>query len=50
VRRAYLELAKAEPDRITVIDASVELPSVEKQVEAALEALRVLRQWTFGTA
>jgi len=42
VRAAYLELAKAEPDRITVIDASVELPLVEGQVKSALEALQVL--------
>lgn len=47
VRAAYLQLAKAEPDRITVIDASVELPLVESRVKAALEALQVLRQWSF---
>lgn len=39
VRAAYLELAKAEPDRITVIDASVDLPLVEGQVKATLERL-----------
>lgn len=49
VRAAYLQLAKAEPDRITVIDASVELPLVESRVKAALEDLQALRRWTFGT-
>lgn len=49
VRAAYLQLAKTEPDRITVIDASAELPLVESRVKAALEALQVLRQWSFAT-
>ena len=49
VRAAYLRLAKAEPDRITVIDAAVELPLVESRVKAALEDLQALRRWTFGT-
>lgn len=49
VRAAYLQIAKAEPDRITVIDASVELPLVESNVKATLELLRVLRRWTPGT-
>jgi len=43
VRAAYLKLAQAEPDRITVIDASAELSVVESQVKATLEALQVLR-------
>jgi dTMP kinase len=39
VRAGYLELAKSDPRRIQVIDASVELPQVEAQVLAALERL-----------
>ena len=39
VRAAYLQLAKAEPDRIAVIDASAELPLVESRVKATLERL-----------
>lgn len=39
VRAAYLDLAKAEPDRIRVIDASVPLEQVEKQVDGVLENL-----------
>ena len=39
VRAAYLELAAAEPHRIRVIDASVALPEVERQVIEALESL-----------
>jgi dTMP kinase len=48
VRAAYLQLAKAEPGRITVIDASVDLPMVESQVNATLERLQALRRWTLG--
>jgi dTMP kinase len=39
VRAGYLELAKREPRRIQVIDASVELPRVEAQVVGVLERL-----------
>jgi dTMP kinase len=39
VRMAYLELAAAEPHRIRLIDASVALPEVAKQVSAVLEGL-----------
>jgi len=39
VRAAYLELAKAQPHRIRVIDAAVELPEVERQVVRVLEGL-----------
>lgn len=39
VRAAYLDLARAEPKRISVIDAGVALEQVEKQVDAVLESL-----------
>jgi dTMP kinase len=39
VRAGYLELAKREPHRIKIIDASVELPGVEAQVIRVLEGL-----------
>lgn len=39
VRAAYLELARQEPRRIQVIDASLPLAQVERQVTAALERL-----------
>lgn len=39
VRAAYLELASREPKRIRVIDASVPLEAVERQVAAVLEQL-----------
>jgi dTMP kinase len=39
VRATYLGLARAEPARIRIIDASRALADVEKQVAAALEAL-----------
>lgn len=39
VRAAYLELARREPQRIHVIDASVPLEAVERQVTAVLERL-----------
>lgn len=41
VRAAYLELASREPKRIRVIDASVPLEAVERQVAAVLEQLPV---------
>jgi dTMP kinase len=41
VRAGYLELAKREPRRIQVIDASVELPRVEAQVLGVLERLMI---------
>jgi dTMP kinase len=41
VRAAYLELARREPQRIHVIDASLPLPAVEQQVAAVLEQLRL---------
>lgn len=39
VRAAYLELARREPRRIQVIDASVPLEAVERQVAAVLARL-----------
>ena len=39
VRAGYLELARREPDRIQIIDASVDLPGVEAQVIQALQRL-----------
>lgn len=39
VRAAYLELARQEPQRIQVIDASLPLEGVERQVTAVLERL-----------
>ena len=41
VRAAYLELARREPHRIRVIDASVPLEDVQRQVAAVLEQLPV---------
>ncbi len=39
VRAAYLDLARAEPHRIHLVNAAVALPEVERQVVAVLEAL-----------
>jgi dTMP kinase len=39
VRAAYLELARREPQRIRIIDASSPLEAVERQVIAVLEGL-----------
>jgi dTMP kinase len=39
VRAGYLELAKREPHRIQIIDASADLPGVEAQVTRVLEGL-----------
>jgi dTMP kinase len=39
VRATYLELARAEPERIRIIDASRALAEVQSQVAAALEPL-----------
>lgn len=39
VRETYLALAKAEPTRMHVIDASRALPQVEQQIAAVLEEL-----------
>lgn len=36
VREAYLAIARREPDRVAVIDASVSLPDVQAQIRAAL--------------
>jgi dTMP kinase len=41
VRAGYLELARREPERIQVIDASVDLPGVEAQVIQTLERLMI---------
>lgn len=41
VRAAYLELARREPQRIHVIDASLPLEAVERQVAAVLEQLPI---------
>jgi dTMP kinase len=37
VRGAYLELARAEPDRVRVIDASQDIPTIEKLISANLK-------------
>jgi dTMP kinase len=39
VRAAYLTLAKAEPTRVRIIDASADLASVRRQIESALQGL-----------
>jgi dTMP kinase len=39
VRQGYLQIARAEPNRVRVIDAAVALPSVSQQVTAVLESL-----------
>lgn len=39
VRAAYLDLARAEPHRIHLVNAAVTLPEVERQVVAVLEGL-----------
>jgi dTMP kinase len=39
VRAGYLELAKREPHRIRIIDASVDLSGVEAQVIRVMEDL-----------
>jgi dTMP kinase len=39
VRATYLDLARAEPARIRIIDASRELTQVQNQVASALETL-----------
>lgn len=44
VRAAYLELARREPQRIHVIDASVPLEAVVRQVAAVLERLPLPRR------
>ena len=41
VRAGYLDLARREPERIQVVDASVDLPGVERQVIQALERLMI---------
>ncbi|MFQ5487820.1 MAG: dTMP kinase [Gammaproteobacteria bacterium] len=38
VRRCYLDMAKQEPQRFRIIDASRPLPEVQEQVAAVLEA------------
>ena len=42
VRAAYLELARLEPQRIHVIDASLPLADVERQVTAVLARLAIV--------
>ena len=39
VRAAYLDLARAEPHRIHLVNAAVALPEVERQVVAVLQGL-----------
>lgn len=39
VRAAYLDLARAEPNRIHLVNAAVALPEVERQVVAVLQGL-----------
>jgi len=46
VRAAYLELAQREPKRIHVIDASVPLEAVERQITAVLEQLPLVSRGT----
>ena len=48
VRAAYLELARREPRRIHVIDASVPLEAVERQVSAVLERIPGISHGTGG--
>lgn len=38
VRNAYLDRAKEDPKRIVIIDASLDLPLVQQQMKAALDA------------
>jgi dTMP kinase len=38
VRSEYLSIAKAEPDRVMVIDATVSIDAVQKNLRAALES------------
>jgi dTMP kinase len=42
VRQEYLKIAAAEPDRVIVIDASVEPAKVEKQIYSALQGKNYL--------
>ena len=46
VRAAYLELARQEPQRIHVIDASAPLEAVERQVGAVLDRLPMFSRGT----
>ena len=46
VRSAYLELARREPQRIRVIDASVPFDAVERQVSTVLERLPLFSRGT----
>jgi dTMP kinase len=39
VRQGYLQIARAQPNRVRVIDAAAALPSVSQQVTAVLESL-----------
>lgn len=39
VRAGYLELAEAEPDRFSVVDASLSLPQVQHSIEHAVGSL-----------
>ncbi len=39
VRQGYLRIARAEPNRVRVIDAAATLPSVSQRVTAVLESL-----------
>jgi dTMP kinase len=39
VRQGYLAIARAEPERVRVIDAAVDLPSVTQRVTSVLEGL-----------
>lgn len=39
VREAYLEIARAEPGRVRIVDASVSVAEVQRQVAAVLESL-----------
>ncbi len=39
VRGAYLEIARREPDRVKVIDASQDLPAVQAQIARVLDGI-----------
>jgi dTMP kinase len=39
VRNAYLGIAKEEPKRVRVIDASGDVPAVRDQIKSALQGL-----------
>ena len=42
VREAYIELSRQHPQRICVVDASVELTAVQQQIREKLEEYNIL--------